>query len=308
MKLDRYLFTFPRNAEGASPGASAGGDGGGAPGGGSSPAAGATPPAPGAAPAPGGAGNDAPAGPSYPEWLPENLRGKDAGEALDKAWNALHGYRQKESARDIPADAKGYLSTEGLKDFAIEEAFKPHFEQLGTDPVFEPMAAKAKELGIGRAEFLSLWQTGMKSMSEGGMLEPMLDPAAERAALLPEAAKNLPKAQQDQAIDARMKENYDFLDLMAVNGGLDKGAREYAELMLGDSAKGHAFFEWMRGRMQGGGAQPGAHGAGGAGGDTAASLKAEMSKPELTPGHPSFDKAKYDDLDARYKKLHGGQA
>jgi len=49
----------------------------------------------------------------------------------------------------------------------------------------------------------------------------------------------------------------------------------------------------------------------GAGDNPAASserdaLRAELAKPEMNPQHPKFDRAKHDELDARYKKLLGG--
>lgn len=273
--LDKYLNSYPRDGAGTG-----GGGAGGAPGG------------------------DL----YFPEGFPEQMHGKDGRETLDNAWKALKGYRDKDATRDVPADPAGYLSLEGLKDFTLDETVKPHFEALKTDKSALAMFEKAKEHGLDRRATLDIWQAGMKALADGGMLEPMIDPAAERAALLPEAAKSLPKAEQDAAIDRRMKENYDFLDLMSQNRGLPKEARDHAEMMLGDSAKGHAFLEWMRGQVQGGQAGPGAHGNGQGGGDTADSLKAEAAKPELTPGHPKFDKAAYAEHLERYKRFHAGQA
>ena len=299
--LDKYLHSYPR--DGAETGGGGAGGAPGAAGGAGSPPAGASggSPAPETPPAGGTPGAEL----YFPEGFPDQMRGKDGKETLDKAWEALKGYRDKDARRDVPADPAGYLSLDGLKDFSLDETVKPHFEALKQDKSALAMFEKAKEHGVDRRTALDIWQAGMKQMQDSGMLEPMLDPAAERAALLPEAAKNLPKTEQDAAIDRRMQENYDFLDLMSQNRSLPKEARDHAEMMLGDSAKGHAFFEWMRGQLQGGeGAGPGAHGGGQGGGDTAETLKAEMAKPELTPGHPKFDKAAYKAFDERYKRFH----
>jgi hypothetical protein len=67
---------------------------------------------------------------------------------------------------------------------------------------------------------------------KAGILEPLVDPA-ERAALLPESAKNLPKDKQDAAIEARLKENEDFVKLLMKPGAdgkplLDEGRRARA--------------------------------------------------------------------------------
>ncbi len=302
--LEKYLYSYPRDGAGTG-----GGGAGGAPpaGGAGNPPAGAPGGSPASETPP--AGGAAPGGELYfPEGFPDQMRGKDGKETLDNAWTALKGYRDRDATRDVPADPAGYLTLDGLKDFSLDETMKPHFEALKQDKSALAMFEKAKEHGLDRRATLDIWQAGMKALADGGMLEPMLDPAAERAALLPDAAKTLPKTEQDAAIDRRMQENYDFLDLMSQNRGLSKEARDYAEMMLGDSAKGHGFFEWMRGQLQGGeGGGPGAHGSGQGGGDTAASLKAEMGKPELTAGHPMFDREAYKAFDERYKRFHAGQ-
>jgi hypothetical protein len=316
--LERY--GFPRAPEGeggsgAAAGAAAGmGTGGDAGGGAGADGPGGSSSAGGGAASP---GSDADAGtqpatPYFPEGLPEAMRGKSDKETLDKMHSALKGYRDKDAKRDIPADEAGYLNTEGLDGFKVEDAQKPYFDALKDDPAFKSIAKLAKEKGIGRRDFLDLWQAGMKGMGEAGLLEPAIDAKAERAELVPASAKALPAAEQAKAIDKRMQENFDFLDLMAENRGPKdaagkarlKGDIEYAQLMLGDSAKGHRFFEFLRDQVQAGGGATGA-GGGGGGGDSKESLRAELAKPEMTPGHPSFDKAKYADLQERYKKAHG---
>lgn len=324
--LERYGFQRAPEGEGGS-GAAAGGAGAaageaagaaGGSGGDAGGGAGAGGPGAGGAASPGekaaGDGNagGTPATPYFPEGLPEAMRGKSDRETLDKMHSALKGYRDKDAKRDIPADEAGYLNTEGLDGFKVEDAQKPYFDALKDDPAFKSIAKLAKEKGIGRRDFLDLWQAGMKGMGEAGLLEPAIDAKAERAELVPASAKALPAAEQAKAIDKRMQENFDFLDLMAENRGPKdaagkarlKGDIEYAQLMLGDSAKGHRFFEFLRDQVQAGGGAIGA-GGGGAGGDTKEGLRAELAKPEMKPGHPSFDRAKYDDLQERYKKVHG---
>lgn len=293
--LDRYLFAIPRNAAGA-------GD-----------AAGGTPPAGDGGAA--GTGSEAPAvtPPAelhFPEGLPDHFKGANDRETIDRLAGAWKDYRSRDAGKDLPENPEGYLSLEGIDDkaFQLDERFKPHFEGFANDPGMKAAAAIAQKHGVSRPAFLEAMQASMSALSEAGLLEPMLDFDAERAALLPDAARSLAKDQQDVAIDRRMSDNFDFIDLMVTNRGLPKQVGEYAQLMLGDKAEGHLFLEWVRNSVQGGGGGgPGAHGAGGGGGDTADSLRQEMAKPELTPGHPSFDRAKYSEFDARYKAFHSKQ-
>lgn len=318
--LSRYLRELPRVPEdggGGGAGTGQGGDGAGAGAGGGNGSAAAAPAdgGEGNAGGDGGDGNGAagdggegqkPAAawnPAWPEGFPEQLRGQDADETLAKVNKALRGYREKDSNRDIPKDAKEYLSLDGLKDFEVAEDLKPHFEQLGSDPVFEPMASKAKELGIERAAFLNLWQTGMQTLSQAGLLEPPVDPKAERAALLPDEAKDLPPAEQDKQIDKRMQDNLDFIDLMVENRGLDKKAAEYVQLMLADRAPGHQFFEWMRGQFGTRSGGPGAHGHGGGEGITHSQLKERQADARNNPNSAKFDKAFAEETSRLYREF-----
>jgi len=312
--LQKYLNGAFRSPEGEGGGSGAGAEGTGSAGADASGAGGSTS---GASASDEGAGGKQDGGgqeqgggqtgwnPQWPDDFPENLRGQDANETLNKVNKALAGYRERDSKRDIPADAKDYLSLEGLKDFEISDDLKPHFEQLGEDPVFQPIAEKAKEFGIERPAFLKLWQTGMEALSQAGMLEPPVDAKAERELLLPEEAKGLAPAEQDRAIDKRMEENLAFVDLMVQNRGLPKEAGEYAQLMLSDRAHGHRFLEWMRSQFAENKAGPGALGSGG-GGMNREQLKARMADLEKKRGTPEFNQAEYDALDADYRKLFSG--
>lgn len=299
--LDRYLFAFPRNT----PDAGAGGDGGnaGAGDGAGDPAAGAGDPNGGS----GSGAGDPPPQAYFPEGLADNLKGASDRETIDNMAGALKGYRERDAGKDLPEKPEGYLSLEGVdeKSFQLDDKFKPHFESFANDPGMKAAAAVAQKHGIPRPAFLEALQASMASLSEAGLLEPMVDAEAERAALLPEAAKALAKDQQDAAIDKRMNDNFAFVELMVANRALPKDAAEYAQMMLGDSAKGHAFLEWMRSAVQGGGSGPGAHGDGGGAGDTRESLRDELAAMEKLKGSPSFDRAKYDALDERYRKLLG---
>jgi hypothetical protein len=271
----------------------------------------ATPAAAAAAPAanatPGAAAG---AAPYWPEGLDASFKGADEKTTLDnlaktfgEQSNQLKGYRERDAKNLVPKTPEEYTNFEAIKDFKIDDAFKPHFENLKTDPAFKAIAVSAHKHGVGQQAMMDIYQSGLSAMQEAGLLSPALDVEAEKAALVPDAAKGLPKDQQDQAVQKRLNENYGFLDVAVANMGLPKDVAQFMELSLGDSAKGHQALEWVRGKLQGGaGAGPGAHGAQGGGGDTKESLRVAQAAIKANDPQRAQKEA---EIDERYKKLYG---
>ncbi|BCH63003.1 hypothetical protein RvVAT039_02190 [Agrobacterium vitis] len=302
-------------------------DGAGA-GGGSAPAGGAaaTPSAgssssqnaadatPGAPPSPPGAAEGAAAdglpaaAPSIyrPEGLPDHMLGANDQQTIDNMKKALDGYRTRDADAKIPDDPKAYSEFSG----EVPETIKVHLETLKGDPLFERMSAKALEHKMSVPAYQAMVQDFLSVSAEMGLLEPPIDTAAEKAALVPEYAKHLPEAQQTVAREKRMNENFAYVDQMVAmgkeKGGLSKEAGDFAKAMLGDSARGHEFIEFLRAQGSGGHKGPamGLPGAGG-GNDARAELSRRSALPENTPGSPKFDKASHDALQADYQRLIG---
>lgn len=244
-----------------------------------------------------------PAADYWPDGLDQSLKGADAKITMDNVAKALQGYRTRDASRGVPDKPEGYLEFDKAKDFKIDPKNQPFFDNLKTDPAFKVIAAEAHKRGIGQGDMLAMYQAGLNSMAEAGLLDMPVDVAAEKAALVPDAAKNLPADQQEAAVQKRLNDNYAFLDLAVSNMGLPKELAQFAELSLADSAKGHQLIEWMRGRLQGaGGTGPGAHGNPGGGGDTREGLKAELAA--LNRNDPKFQE-KHAELTGRYRKFFG---
>lgn len=270
------------------------------------------PPAPGAAPpaAPAAASPPAatpPAAPQpgapadyWPEGLDPQYRGQTANETLDNLAKGLKGYRDRDAARDVPKEAAGYSDYASIKGLEISEAEKPYFDALKEDIAFKPMAEQALKEGVDRGALARIYKAGLKGMGEAGFLLPVVDEAAERAAMLPEAAKNLSEADQNAAIDRRIGDAAGFLKLASETMGLPKEAAAYGDAMLTDRAAGLQLIEWAKAQAQKGGAQPGAA-PGQGGGDTAEGLRAEMAA--LNRSDPDYQK-KSEALEARYRKLY----
>lgn len=247
------------------------------------------------------------AGPYRPDGLPETMFGKDDRETMDKMHAALKGYRERDSSVPDKPEAYREMDLAGVPD-----AIKPHLEGLAKDPLFDAVSKVAMEEKIPVATLQKLTTALYTQAAEAGILEPALDPAAERAKLLPESAKDLPKDKQDAAIEARLQQNEYFVKLFMKPGAdgkaqLDTKVGEHALLMLMDTAEGNQFLEFFASKMTGADRpQPFNGGSGNASGaDTRAALKARMAAPEMRPGHPSFNQANFDALMADYKKVVG---
>lgn len=274
----------------------------------SSAAAGSPPasPSPGGEP-PAGAAPVAPAGSVYrPEGLPDHMLGKSDSETIDNMKKALDGYRARDADQKIPDDPKAYAEFSG----EIPETIKPHIEKLTGDPLYDRVASTAAKLKLSVPQYQGLVMEMMSASAEMGLLEPPINEAAEKAALVPESARHLPETEQKAAREKRMTENFAYLDQMVAlgkdKGGLSQDAADYAKAMLGDTARGHEFIEFLRGQGAGGHKGPAMEFNGGAGrADPKAEISRRAALPENTWGNPKFDQQSYDQLQADRRKVYG---
>jgi hypothetical protein len=249
-----------------------------------------------------------PAGPYRPQGLPETMLGKDDQETMDKMAVALADYRDRETRDGVPDSPDAYQAFDLAN---VDDGLKPHLEGLAKDPLFKAVAdvAMAERVPVGSMQKIvtTLYSEAMKA----GIFEGFVDDEAERQQLIPTTAVNLPKAQQDQAIDARLQANVDFLTLLAKPGAdgksaLDPKDAQHAEMMLIDTAAGNRFLEFFRAQMTGEGRAGPLAGNGmaaGSGPDARAALRARAAAPEMQPGHPNFNRAAWDQLQEDYRKL-----
>ena len=277
-----------------------------------SPAA-ATPPAAAGDPPPPSAGDPSAAAPSpaaagdlyRPEGLPDAMMGATDKETLDNVTKALKGYRDRDATNAVPETAEAYGS---FRD-DLPEAVKPHIDTLKGDPLFGRVADKALSLGLSVPAYQGLVEEFVSVSAEMGLMEPIVNVEAERQALIPDAAKHLPAAEQKAAVERRMDENFAFIDAMVTrgptNGGFSKDVGDFAKSMLGDSAKGHQFFEWAAKVSGGQGGGPAITTGLPQGEDPKKDLQRRGALPQNTVGHRDFDRASYDQLQADYVRVYG---
>ncbi|MBO6893399.1 MAG: hypothetical protein JJ866_15760 [Roseibium sp.] len=240
-----------------------------------------------------------------PDGLPDNLYGESNEETIDKMALALKGYRQKDNDRGAPETQEAYA------DFGdkVPDQLKSHVSALSEDTVFQKLSKSALEKGMPVQDFQDLTLEFFGAAQEMGALEPFVDVEAEKAALVPEEAKNLPEAEQSAAREKRMNDNFAFLDAMTAQGdnqpGMSKDVADYAKSMLGDSAKGHQFIEHMRSQISGEGSKLAGGSQGSGGVDAKADLARREALPENQPGNAAFDKASWQKLQDDYEKVYG---
>lgn len=252
------------------------------------------------------AGQPAPPAAAYrPEGLSDDLYGASDQETIDKLNGRLREIAEQQAASAPPEDVMAYAD---FSAFEASETAKPYLADLAKSPLIKPVAEKAKELGLSTAAFQQLAGAFFEAGAGQGLLEPLVDDKAERAALVPEAARNAPADKQDAAVNARLAAAEQAIDLQVANKRMPKAVADHAKLMLMDTANGVQFIEWAVAQAMGGnGMQPG----GGGGGQTAEqavnTLRAELAKPEMQPGHPKYDAAARQALSNKFKELFGSQ-
>ncbi len=296
------------NAEGGSGSGSEGNDGsqGGGEGGGESGAEGGSDGGADSGAEGGSEGGDGGSAAGYrPEGLPDHLFGTSDQDTMDKMAKALDGYRKKDSESGVPDNQAAYAA---FGD-AVPDELKSHVAALAEDTVFQNLSKSALEKGLSVEAFQGLTVDFFKTAQDMGLLEPVIDEAAEKAALVPESAKHLSEAEQKTAREQRMNDNFAFLDTLTAQkegaDGMAVDVADYAKAMLGDSAKGHQFIEHMRSQISGGPAPYAGGDKGGSPLDAHAALQARVRETKNNPEHRDFDAKSYEKLKADLQAYHG---
>lgn len=226
--------------------------------------------------------------------------GANDRETIDKLANALTGYRTRDSSRGaVPEKPDGY------KPEWSNEALKPYVASLESDEFGKKFLngtvfGSAHKHGIGDKQLSGFLNDVLGEMVAGEMVEPVVDPKKERAALIPDAARSLPEAEQNAAVDKRLNDNLAWIEAMKAQG-MPKEAADFFVAELGDRAHGVIGMEWLRNKI-GGGAQPHA-GGDQAAADKRAAVKARHADPRNNPMDAKFDQAFLDETVRLTKEL-----
>lgn len=260
------------------------------------------PPPPDPAPAPGGAVSPPPppnggqpgpgeGAPYRPDGLPDHLYGGDSGDkgTIDNLWKMASGYQERISKFGaIPEQPDGYKPE-------WSEPLQPYMSALDSDAFGKEflgkVAAAAHKNGLGTNQYNGFINDVLGMMVSEEMVEPLVDKAKERAALLPEAAKTLSQQEQDAAIDKRINTNLALIETLKQKGMPEGFATLLTTAM--DQAAGNLGLEWLDKTFiqAAGGAQPTLEGLGAGGADIHAQLKARKADPRNDRTSPKFEAA-----------------
>lgn len=237
-----------------------------------------------------------PSAPYRPEGLPDHLfAGNDKG-TIDALWRMAQGYRTRDSERGtVPEKPDGYA-------FTPSDALKPYEAVLGDDPFFKGVREDALAAGLGDKQFSGFMNKVLERMITSEMVDAPYDEAAEKALLVPDAARNLDDKEKGIAIDRRIRDNVAYVEAMKARG-LSATTADSLISELGDRAHMNLFVEFMRGQV-GGGAQPGTGGSGSVG-LSGADLANRQADPRNDPYSAKFDKAFQEETYRLYQQTYG---
>lgn len=253
----------------------------------------------GAAPAGGTGGGDPPAF-VPPEFLPEHLRGKDAGETLGKIatdWKAQRdALAQRQPAKPETADAYSFTPADDLK---------PLFgEDLTKDPVIAAARVAAHKHGLSNDQFAGFLNDVVGEAKKAGLIAPS-DPAVEYEKewpqLVPADKANLPEAERKAAAKARHDTAQLFADTLKARGEIDEGMHSEFSILL-ETAAGVRLIEFMQQNLTAekgivfGGGQP-------AGGYTMADYNRDSEDPRFSSTSTKYDPAFRAEIEAKAKHL-----
>jgi hypothetical protein len=179
-----------------------------------------------------------------PDWakdIAEPYRGKDERETIAKLNAVAKAQREAISKYGLPVT--------DAKEFAFEPSERTAaFFQTDLDVSLRDNAlgvlAKA---GIGKLQAGPVLNGLVEMLLDAEIADMPVDPAKERAALLPEDAKLFSKQEQEALIDKRVAKNQALVKMMQADG-LD-GDAVNAIVGLTDTAAGNRFLEFIAGRM-----------------------------------------------------------
>lgn len=255
----------------------------------------------GGTPPGGGAGGGDPPAFVPPEFLPEHLRGKDAGETLGKIatdWKAQRdALAQRQPAK--PETAEAY-------SFAPVDDLKPLFgEDLSKDPVIAAARVAAHKHGLSNDQFAGFLNDVVGEAKKAGLIgksEPAVDYDKEWPQLVPADKANLPEAERKAAAKARLDTVQTFADTLKARGEIDDAMHGEFSILL-ETAAGVRLVEFMAQNLT---AEKGiVFGGNNSAGDgyTMADYNRDSSDPRYSSTSPKYDPAFRAEVEAKSKHL-----
>jgi hypothetical protein len=233
-------------------------------------------------------------GPYRPKDLPAHFAGQSDQETIDRILRAYQGARADIAQfGEVPKDPTGYT-------FEPNDKVKEYLVADGDNALVQGALAALHKAGLREKQAPLALNELMGWLIDMNVVEPSVDIAAERQALVPDTARGLPPDEQLKMADRRIADNIAAVKALEARQLLPREAVD-ALLTLGDTRHGHAVFELL-GRLT----QEAPLAMGGtATADSEQGLDAAMQDPRYRSTSPKFDPAYRAEVDRRLKRLYG---
>lgn len=238
-----------------------------------------------------------------PDYLPENLRGKTVDETLQRLFDTVKGYRDKDAKREkLPEAPDGY-------SYTPSEKVKPYWaENVADDPVLQSVREAALAAEIPPSKFQGFMDAVLGSMVDMGLVDRPVVPDDVLGGMIPATASSLPREAQLQAAGQRVLAIDGALQAFVADKAFSPEVKREAALLL-STAEGLQFLEAVLPIPGKAGAAPGIQPGGvapAAGQITAESLRQRQADPRNRPGAPQYDRAFEAETRRQYQAFYAG--
>lgn len=226
-----------------------------------------------------------------PDWakdIPAQFRGKDERETIQRLMGS-----QKE-IRDFLARNGGPVKDIKEFEFKPNERTAPFLGAEGDIELANKALSVFQKHGLGKVQGPAVLNDLMEMMIDLEVMDAPVDPAKERAQLLPEEARLFPKSEQDSLVTRRIEKAHAMVKLLIADGLPEGDAMPLISAL--STAGGVRLVEFLAQKM--GSTNP----------MTGTSMAAPMSREDLRKAMaetPLDDYEGQERLQAQYRKLFG---
>ena len=150
-----------------------------------------------------------------PEWakdIPAQFRGKDQAETIQRLLTS------QKDIRDALARNGAPVKEIAEYDFKPNERTAPYLGEAGDVELANKALAVLQKAGVGKMQGPAVLNGLMEMMIDLEVMDPPIDPAKERAQLVPDEARLFPKSEQDSLATRRIEKAHAMVKLLVADG------------------------------------------------------------------------------------------
>lgn len=187
---------------------------------------------------------DAKAADDVPEWardVPAQFRGKDERETIARLLGS------QKDLRDHLARNGGPVKDISEYDFKPNDRTAPWLGESGDIELANKALSVFQKHGLGKVQAPAVLNDLMEMMIDLEVMDPPIDPAKERAQLVPEEARLFPKSEQDNLATRRIEKAHAMVKLLIADGLPEADAMPLIGAL--STAGGVRLVEFLAGKM-----------------------------------------------------------